>query len=142
MNTRKIILMTQLALYERKYGKKDLEKSNFYKQDYIYLRSMWTRLFAVLGAVILIFIYCFLRIGSLGLEETVTFIKNNYKNFAYFIIFVFLVYTVIGKIIYSKEFNRSEKRKEQETNGIYNQNKEECKKQRKSRREEIYKWQR
>ncbi len=112
MNTRKIVLMSQLAIYEKKYGKGDFEKSNYYKEDYIYLKNMWTRVFAMLGGIILITIFCLLMLGTVGLDKTINYILDNHKLFAYFIVAIFIFYTVLGRIIYSKEYVRSQKRLE------------------------------
>ncbi len=112
MDTRKIILMSQLALYEKKYGKDDLKKTTFYRHDYVYLKSMWARFYAVLAGIILITIYCVILLSTIGLNDTIEYIQANYKNFAYFLIGIFLLYTVIGKVVYSKEYEKSTRRLE------------------------------
>ncbi len=112
MDTRKIVLMSQLALYEKKHGKDDMKKACFYKHDYVYTKNMWTRFYAILGGVIFLFIYCSIIFATSGLNYTIEFISDNYKNFIYFLIAIFIFYTIIGKIMYNKEYNRSIKRLE------------------------------
>ncbi|MFV0440573.1 MAG: hypothetical protein ACK5LV_04705 [Lachnospirales bacterium] len=112
MNTKKIILMSQLAMYEKKYGKKDFKKANYFKTDYVYIRNMWLRLFVIIGIFIVLAMYLFYKLELEGLGGVITFLSEDYAKILICGIIVVLVYTVYGTIAYGHEYNQSKSRLE------------------------------
>ncbi|MFV0520797.1 MAG: hypothetical protein ACK5LY_11110 [Lachnospirales bacterium] len=112
MNVKKIVLMSQLALYEKKYGKDDIKNSNYYRSDFVYLKNMWTRAFAILGAFLLMILYFLDMYAEIGLEEMVLYLRDNYMAIVYYLIGVIILYTIIGTFMYSSEYKNSKKRVE------------------------------
>lgn len=112
MNIKKIVLMSQLTLYEKKYGKGDIKNSNYYKSDFVYLRNMWTRTFALIGACLLVILYYMNMTSQVGIEGTILYLKDNYMKTIYFIIGVIVLYTFIGSFMYGREYRDSKRRVE------------------------------
>ncbi len=63
MNRRKIIAMTKAALYDKDHGTTDKHVLRFFRQDYIYRRNMWTRVYAVIALICWYTIYWFNQIA-------------------------------------------------------------------------------
>ncbi len=112
MNIKKVVLMSQLSLYEKKYGKDDIKKSNYYKSDFVYLKNMWTRGFALVGACILIVLYFINMSSQVGFEGMILYIKDNYMKMVYFLLGVIVFYTCLGSFMYGREYKESKRRVE------------------------------
>ncbi len=112
MNIKKIVLMSQLSLYEKKYGKDDIKKSNFYKSDFVYLKNMWTRAFALVGACLLIILYYINMSSQIGFEGMILYIKDNYMKTVYFLLGVIVFYSVLGSFMYGRDYKESKRRVE------------------------------
>ena len=54
LDNRKIRLMTQLALYEKKVGKEDIKLSKFYRTDYVRLQVLKTGVMVTIGYLLLL----------------------------------------------------------------------------------------
>ena len=65
LNEEKIRLMTRLALYEQKEGKKDLSLSKYYRTDYLALKMINSTIIMSLGYIILIATIVLIRIEEL-----------------------------------------------------------------------------
>lgn len=104
LNEEKISLMTKLALYEQKEGKKEIPMSGYYKGDYVSLNVLNS---AIIGTIIYIMV-----IGTIILinaEELVNkltdldLIAIGKELLTYYIVFI-LCYMVIAYIFYSIKF--------------------------------------
>ena len=108
----KIILMTKLEIYNKRYGTKDRNRLKYFMEDYVYIKNFKTRLCFTL---VILFI---LGIGSLNIIITNIVIPESLEMFLkayinpyilpWFIGIVF--YTLISTIIYSKKYKESQQR--------------------------------
>ena len=109
----KTMLMTQLALYEKRFGRQDMSVFSFFRRDYIYRKNTWTRIFVFMGAVIMLGLYWFHRIFVLGMEI-------NYMDFEdiqqyviealLFLAAVLAVYTLIGTVQGAHQYHKVHQR--------------------------------
>ena len=109
-NRDKIILMTKLALYDRRFGKHDKKAACFFRHDYIYLKNMWTRFFVIFGLAIIFVIYWINIVFTSGIESLVEDFYMHASFAVVVIIIVCLVYTAIGSIRATSEYEKAMKR--------------------------------
>ena len=65
LNEEKIRLMTKLALYEQKEGKKDLPLSKYYRTDYLALKMINSTISMSLGYIVLLATIVLIRVEEL-----------------------------------------------------------------------------
>ena len=68
LNEEKIRLMTKLALYEQKEGKKDLPLSKYYRTDYLALKMINSTISMSLGYIVLLATIVLIRVEELLLN--------------------------------------------------------------------------
>lgn len=112
MNLPKIRLMTILAMYDKKDGRKDRHIQSFYRQDYIYRKNLVTRLLVLCGFCIAFGFYMFygvfVRDGFLENLQLKPFIAGVLLVLAAILAF----YTVLGRRLAGKEYDRAEQRQD------------------------------
>ena len=107
---KKIIVMTQLALYDKHYGKADRAVNEYFRHDYIYRKNMGNRLAVGIGAFIIIAIYWFRNIFIEGVDVFELYLRQHIVDAVTFILAVLAFYTVIGIIQGTREYFLVEKR--------------------------------
>jgi len=104
VNKEKIIIMTKLAVYDKKYGEQDKLANEMFYRDYVYRRNFLLRTFAGVGCIIPATIYLLVLV----LSEDMDFFNFDFVGYGIniFIITVaiMLFYTIIGTIIATKEY--------------------------------------
>lgn len=112
MDTRKIILMSKLAVEEKTSLKRDQKITSYYPEDYIYVNNFKTRLFIITLMGIGIMAHIFLRIQS-GMD----FPTTGKEVFTWYIIpygslvvLVSILYTIISTSVYKKRYDAAQKR--------------------------------
>ena len=106
----KIIIMTRLADFEQEVGRDDLNRTNFYKLDYIRWQIIKT-LLSVSGAVFLVL----LLVGLYNVEYLITnaleldYIKIG-KSILVLYIAILILFVLITIIISSIQYEKSKKR--------------------------------
>jgi len=112
-DSRKVILMTKLALCDKENTAEDIHTDNFFRHDYIYRQNMWLRLFVLIGSFVLI---AFRILHMLAIEKIDLF-KLDFQaeliNAGIFILVLQILYTVIGTILYTIAYERAQKRMQQ-----------------------------
>ena len=108
----KIILMTKLALYEKKYIKEDRRRNSYYIEDYIYLNNFKSRLSVSIVFVIFIILGGLKRLTGdfifpTSLEQ---FLKVYINPYVLPWIVLLIVYSFITTYIYARRYNKSQKR--------------------------------
>lgn len=108
----KIILMTKLEMYNKKYGNKDRARCKYFLEDYLYIKNFKTRLyfslvilfFLVLGAVKIV-------VTNLVIPESLEQFMVAYVN-PYILPWAFgiIIYTLISSWVYSKAYGKSRER--------------------------------
>ena len=106
MDTKRIILMTKLAIYDKTYGENDKRANDMFYRDYVYRRNFVFRFFALVGTLIPIFLSVVIMI----LNEDMDFLGFDYIQFgintAIIIAIVMGVYTFIGTQIATEEYSK------------------------------------
>ena len=104
LNEEKISLMTKLALYEQKEGKKQIPMSGYYKGDYVSLNVLNS---AIIGTIAyLLIIGTIILINAEELVEKLTeidLIEVGKQILTYYLIFI-VCYLLIAYIFYSIKF--------------------------------------
>ncbi len=81
VNTRKVRLMTKLAIYEKKEGKEDIYLGNFFRRDYVRMKILQNLIAVTVGYLLVL-----LMIGAYQMEYLIREAVN-------------LDYVGIGKVI-------------------------------------------
>lgn len=105
--------MTLLAVYDKKYGKKDRKITSLYRPVYVYKRNLSMRI-GVLAALLLIEA---LRLGCIMFSGESLFFSMMNREFIIAecikILIVLVVYTLICTLRYRREFDDAEERLEE-----------------------------
>ena len=109
LNEDRVILMTKLASYEAREGKKDKAVGNFFRSDYVGVQMLWSIVSAAISFVIIFALYL--------LYDFETFMGNIYKMdlfvFAQNVLVWFLVvvvgYALISYVIFSVKYSKAKK---------------------------------
>lgn len=106
----KIIIMTNLAVYDKKYGEADGKANTFFRHDYIYWQNFWTRLYAFLGCLIIIGFYIIQR---LVIDQEDLF-EIDYRDegirILLFVVAVLFICSTISSLKATREYSRIQKR--------------------------------
>jgi hypothetical protein len=110
LNNNKIRLMTQLALYENKEGKEDIQMSKYYKSDYMKYQ-VFKSIVSATVAYLLILLIAFIYKSEAILEEATTI---DYKLIGSYLlgsyIFLVIIYVLISSCLYSYKYEKSRKK--------------------------------
>lgn len=110
LNNKKIIIMTKLALYEKKEGKEDIKANHFFKMDYVRLQIQKTLLSITLGYILML-----LMIGAYKSEYIISkAVVLDYKQIGVYILGVYIImitaYIFNVIIVYSLKYDKSRRR--------------------------------
>lgn len=104
LNEEKISLMTRLALYEQKEGKKQIPMSGYYKGDYVSLNVLNS---AIIGTIAyLLIIGTIILINAEELVDKLTeidLIAEGKRILTYYLVFI-VCYLLIAYVFYSIKF--------------------------------------
>lgn len=112
IDQKKIILMTKLEMYNKKYGNEDQKRCKYFLEDYIYIKNLKTR---VCFTLVVLF---FLAMGTtkiitsnLIIPESLDQFMSTYIN-PYILPWLIgiVVYTVISSLVYGKQYRDSQER--------------------------------
>lgn len=114
VDEQEIILMTKLALHEKKYGKEDETRNSYFKWDYIYINNWYTRFAAGLSALIIIgwLIFKDVYIGEVIPVLDVA-LQDYLGKYITFFVLAILVYTGVSTIIFHRRYEKTQKRIEE-----------------------------
>ncbi|MCL2498765.1 MAG: hypothetical protein FWE90_00335 [Defluviitaleaceae bacterium] len=106
----KIIVMTQLALYDKHEGYTDQMANDYFRHDYIYRKNLGTRFAVGFGGLIMLGLYWARNIFIDGTDlfelELTTYLYDSIL----FILAVLAVYSLIGTIQGTREYYLVQKR--------------------------------
>ena len=112
INEEKVIIMTRLAMYDKKYGEADKGANSFFRHDYVYWKNFWNRFYALIGCFIIIAIYAFNKI----VVNAVDLFEIDYRaegiRALVFIAAVMLICSTISSIKSTREYSAVQKRLE------------------------------
>lgn len=111
VDQQEIILMTKLALHEKKYGKEDKKRNAYFKWDYIYINNWYTRFAAGAAVAIIVGWMIFTDVYIREIVPVLDVSLNHYlKKYIIFFATVILLYTGISTLIYNKRYEDTKKR--------------------------------
>lgn len=106
-----IILMTKLALHEKKYGKQDKKRSSYFKWDYIYINNWYTRFAVGIAATMVV---SWMILTDVYINEIIPLLEVDLGEYLskYVLMFVasILVYTGISTMVFNKKYEETQKR--------------------------------
>lgn len=106
LNEEKIALMTRLALYEQKEGKKEIPMSGYYKGDYVSLNVLTSAIIGTLAYLIIVGSIILINAESLVNKLTeIDLFALGKQLLMYYGIFI-AVYLLIAYIYYTLKFRR------------------------------------
>lgn len=108
----RIILMTKLAVYEKKYIKEDRRRNSYYVEDYIYVKNFKTRFSVTLVVILFAAIDIMKMINQNVVIPTslASFIDSYIKPYLVPWIMILIGYTILSTIIYQTRYALSQKR--------------------------------
>ena len=110
LNERKIRLMTQLAIYEKKEGKEDLKLAKYYKWDYARFQAWKTAVAITIGYILLLAIAAIYKLEYfIDNAFTIDYTVLGKKVLGIYII-ILAVYFVSAMLGYSLKYAASRKR--------------------------------
>lgn len=112
MDEKKIILMSKLAIEEKKWIKEDKKITSYYPEDYIYINNFKTRalVMSMTGIIMVISIFFKLQAGG-GLPITAIDICVQYViPYGCIMLAITLVYSLFSKGVYRKRYNLAQER--------------------------------
>lgn len=107
LNEEKIRLMTKLALYEQKEGKKDLPLSKYYRTDYLALKMINSTIAMSLGYIILLAAIVLINIEELLSDLVNMDLISIGRNILIVYVVLFVVNMTATYFISSYRFKRS-----------------------------------
>ena len=109
LNEERVILMTKMASYEEKEGKKNVSIGNYFRSDYIAVQMLKSIVCATLAFVVVFALYIFYDLETFLQDiyrmDLVAFAKNVLIYYAV----TLAVYGVISYIIYSYRYSKAKK---------------------------------
>jgi len=112
VNEEKIVVMTQLALYDKNEGAADRSMNSYYHHDYIYKQNIFNRMGACIGGFILLAVYWLHRIFVVGEDIFMLDIQKSIMDSAVFLIVLMVIYTVLGTVLTTYRYTKGQKRLE------------------------------
>lgn len=107
LNEEKIRLMTRLALYEQKEGKKDLPLSKYYRTDYLALKMINSTIVMTLGYILLLATIVLIKIEELLSDIVNMDLVAMGRNILIIYVILFVVNMAATYFVSSYRFKRS-----------------------------------
>lgn len=110
VNKQEIIIMTKLAIYDKRYGEKDKKANELYFKDYLYRKNFYARLLAFIGCIVVILLYTIYILFSDDLHTFLLSYKLHGFIMVMIVSLVMIVYTFINTNIVTKEYKNIKNR--------------------------------
>lgn len=109
LNEEKVKLMTKLALYEQKEGKKAFHTNNYYKADYVSLHTIYTIIIATISFGLLLLIWVICQVDSLmAVVSRIGFLFSIILLAAAYILYLF-IHLIISRLVFAGRYSRNKK---------------------------------
>ena len=109
LNEDRIELMTKMAAYESRQGKKDLTVNEFFRGDYISFQVFKSALYATIGFGLVIVMYILYDLEGFLTDfykmDVAEFVKDIAMKYAV----VLVIYLLISYFVYAYRFSRAKK---------------------------------
>lgn len=110
LNSKKIRLMTKLAVYETKEGKEDIHLSKYYKTDYVRFQVLKSVISATVGYLLILLLVVMYKMEYLIKNAVVL----NYKMIGNYVLGIYImivtVYGLGSVLVYSRKYDASRKK--------------------------------
>jgi len=106
-----IRLMAKLASYDKYHAAPDRKKAVYLRHDYVYRQNMASRFFVLIGSLFVAVFYFMHRIMFGGLDIlNINEMLDGVITMGIFIILVQLLYSLLGFVLHSMDYNDSQAR--------------------------------
>ena len=106
----KIIIMSKMAVYDKRDFQRDSKANHYFRHDFIYKKNMRMRFFLGLGCFILVIFYVLYLLSVAQVDIFTLNFQFEALRILVFTLLVMVGYTFIGTIIYTREFVVAQKR--------------------------------
>ncbi|MCL2407150.1 MAG: hypothetical protein FWC95_04405 [Defluviitaleaceae bacterium] len=107
----RIKTMAKLAVYDKYHASQDKKKAEFFQRDYVYRRNVVSRFLTLVGSLIAAVLYMTHRVVVGGLDILdIGAMTVDLVGIVIFIIIMQLLYTLLGSLLYSDEYNKAGER--------------------------------
>ena len=110
MDKERVILMSKLALYDKRFGKKDRKANEYFNGDYVYIKNSWTRFFVFVGCLLALALRWLYLLSEVDWDFMVINIQAELISAAVFIGAALFAYTIISSKIAYKEHKEASER--------------------------------
>ena len=109
LNQQRIRLMTQMAAYEDREGKRDIAINGYFRGDYISFQLLKSAIYATLGFALAVLMYILYNLetflGEFYKMDVVEFMQGILGKY----VLVLAIYMVISYFVYAYRFSRSKR---------------------------------
>lgn len=112
MDQKKIILMTKLAVEEKKWIKKDRKITSYFSEDYLYVNNFKTRALVLVMTGIILCAYIFWKLqngDSLPTTAGQVFVQYVIP-YGSIMLAITLVYSLLSSRVYKKKYRQAQQR--------------------------------
>lgn len=110
LSKEKIRMMTQAAIYEKQYYRRDLFANRFYKNDYIGLERLKTKIWMTIFYGLFLAGYLFNQVYI----EQIDLLHYDYRGFVFRAVVIYLLIgfaiSVITSVVYGPKYDKASKR--------------------------------
>ena len=109
LNEERVVLMTKMASYEAREGKKNLAIGSFFRNDYIGWQVLKSIISATIAFVVVFAMYIFYDFEVFMTEIYKMDLLEFAKNVLFFYLGTIGVYAVISYLVYTVRYSRARK---------------------------------
>ncbi|MCL1988195.1 MAG: hypothetical protein FWG64_09540 [Firmicutes bacterium] len=109
-NKERIILMSQMAVYDKRYGDADKAIYSYFRRDYIYRKNMLIRFCVAMGSLFLLGLYWLYQIFVYGIDLQTLDIQQSVTDSVLFLLAIMAFYTCVGTIQGTFQYHQVQKR--------------------------------
>lgn len=107
---KKIILMSEMSIYDSGQGISDRKKLEYFCNDYVYRQNISVRLCSFIGCLIVILFYIMHKIVIDKIDVLTMDYQAELMRVCVFSLIVMIIYSVIGSVVYAVDYQKANKR--------------------------------
>ncbi len=104
--------MTNMAIYDKKFGERDRKITSFFIWDYIYRKNLILRIGITIGYAIVVGLLYAHKIFVANEDIFSMFNKDEFIKLGVILIFILAVYSIIGIFMHIKTYKEAERRQQ------------------------------
>lgn len=110
VNEEKVILMTKLAAYEAREGKRDIRMLNFFRSDFIGFQLLKSIIAAAISFFAIFAVYVFYNFESLMQDIYDMDLVSYGRNVVILFLCLVGIYGVISYVVYANRYNKAKRK--------------------------------